>query len=138
MLKGIDTSAIKYISALSSIALTDGGSTDAVDLSNFTFATLIVNTGSTALGATTVDMVRSATSNGTFNGFGASVNVVTSGQLHVRPFVLSSSAFWYSAYYTQLNAASPPISITLAVSGTREAPIDQESSTTSYSVINST
>ena len=60
MLKGLDSSAIKYITALSSTAISAAGSTNAIDLSKFTQATLIVSTGSTGAAAITVNAVRSS------------------------------------------------------------------------------
>lgn len=138
MLKGIDTSAIKYIQALSPVAVTAGGSSAAIDLSKFTHATLLVSAGSTAAATVNADMVRSATSNGTFHNFGASIGAAVAGGLHVRSWVVGGSEPWYKVYYTHSGAASPPFSAVIVAAGTREAVIDQDSNTTSYSVINST
>lgn len=135
MQKGQDTSAIKYIHALSPTAISAAASTPPVDLGNYTFGTLLFSTGSTAAATLTAAVQRSATSNGTFQPIGASINAPNAGILHARSFVVSSSAFWYKVYYTATGAASPVISIILAGQGVREAPIDQDSLTTSYSVI---
>lgn len=137
MLKGLDSSAIKYITALSPTAATGAGSTNAVDLSKFTFATLVVSTGSTGAANVEAHAVRSATSNGTFNGFGASINAAIAGQLYARSFVVGGSGGWYKVYYTHLGAGSPVMAMFLAAAGARDVPADQDSNTTSYSVINS-
>ncbi|WP_455218605.1 hypothetical protein [Kaarinaea lacus] len=137
MLKGLDSSAIKYISALSPTAISAAGSTNAVDLSNFTFATLLVSAGSTAAATINVNVVRSATSNGTFNSFGASVSAAVLGGAHARSFVVGGSTGWHKLYYTATGAGSPVMQMFLIGQGVREVPIDQDSNTTSYSVINS-
>lgn len=137
MLKGLDTSTIKYYSALSPTAISAAGSTNAVDLSNSTFATLIVDAGSTAAATVTADMVRSSASNGTFHNFGASVSAAVLGGKHVRSFATNSSDVWYKVYYTATGSGSPVMNFTIAAAGQREAPVDQNSGVTSYSVINS-
>lgn len=137
MLKGIDTSAIAYITALSPTAISAAGSSNAFDLSKYTHATLVVTTGSTAAATINVDMVRSSASNGTFHNFGASVSAAVLGGLHVRSFALSSSDTFYKAYYTATGAGSPSMGVVLIAGGAREAVIDQPSGTTSYSVVNS-
>ena len=138
MLKGLDTSAIKYIQALSPTAMTVLGSTNAVDLSNFTHATLILQSGSTGAATVTADMVRASASNGTFHNFGASVNAAVAGKTHVRSWVVGGSEGWHKVYYTQTGSGSPVCNALIVAAGTREAPVDQDSNTTSYSVINST
>jgi len=137
MLKGLDTSAIKYVSAQQGTATSSAGSSGASDFSAFTFATLIVSTGSTAAATVTVDVLRSSASNGTFHNFGASVSTNVLGALKVRSFVLGSSDVWYKTYHTVTGAGSPGMVEIIALAGTREAPVDQETDTTSYSVINS-
>lgn len=138
MLKGIDTSAIKYIQALSATALTAAGSTNAIDLSNFTHATLVFQSGSTGAATITADMVRASASNGTFHNFGASVSAGVAGKTHVRSWVVGGSEGWYKVYYTQTGSGSPTGNALIVAAGTREAVIDQDTNTTSYSVINST
>lgn len=135
MLKGQDTSAIKYITALSPTAISAAGSTNPVDLSKHTFATLIVSTGSTAAATITAEVQRSGTSNGTFQPTGASISTAVLGELHVRSFVVAASPVWYRVYYTATGAGSPVMDMVLAAQGTRAAPVDQDSNTTSYSVI---
>ncbi len=137
MLKGIDTSAIAYITALSPTAISAAGSSNAIDLSKYTHATLVVSTGSTAAATINVDVVRSSASNGTFHNFGASVPATILGQRYVRSFTLGSSDVWYKAFYTATGAGSPVMDVLFVAAGVREAVIDQPSGTTSYSVINS-
>lgn len=133
MLKGQDTSAIKYVQCIVPAAVTAAASSQAVDLSNYTFGTMLVSGGSVA-GAITVEVQRSATSNGTFQGTGASVNVNAASTTHVRSFTINSSAVWHRLYYTH-TSGSPVAAMYLIGQGVREAPINQDSSTTSYSVI---
>jgi hypothetical protein len=88
----------------------------------------------------TFDVLRSSASNGTFHNFGASIPAPLLGMKHVRSFVLGSSDVWYQTFYQAAGAGSPAIVVTYALAGTREAPIDQNStapSTSSFSVINS-
>ena len=137
MLKGLDTSAIKYVTALSSTAISAAGSSDAFDFSKFTHGTIVVSTGSDGAAAITVDVLRSSASNGTFHNFGASLVANTLGQLYVRSFTLGSSDVWYKTYRTALGGGSPAMVELFVLQGARDAPIDNESTTTSYSVINS-
>ena len=135
MQKGQDTSAIKYIQALVPVAATAAASTTGVNLGNYTFGTLLVSTGSTGAAVITADVQRSATSGGTFQPFGASVTVNNADTLTVRSFAVASSAIFYKVWYTHLGGGSPIVGIVLAAQGVREAPIDQDSATTSYSVV---
>ncbi len=139
MLKGIDTSALGFFTQISPA----GGSIEiaacstAVDLSKYTHATLVVSIGSTGVGFIDVDVLRSSASGGTFHNFGASIPARIAEQRYVRSFVLGSSDVWYKVYHTQLNNGSPQLDVSFVAAGTREAPIDQPSGTTSFSVINS-
>ena len=137
MLKGIDTSAIKYFTVLSASEILGGGSGTAIDLSKFTHGTLLFACGSTAGTILTGDMLRSSASNGTFHNFGASVNATLANSLHVRSFTLGSSDVWYKLYHTQTGNGSPAAAAIIAAQGARVAPVDQATLVTSYSVINS-
>lgn len=137
MLKGIDTSAIAYITALSPTAISAAGSTNPVDLSNYTHATLVVSAGSTGAGVVTADVVRSSASDGTFHNFGASVPGPILGLRHIRSFTLGSSDVWYRVYYTATGAGSPTMDMMLVAAGVRGAPINQPTGASSFSVINS-
>ena len=137
MLKGLDTSAIKYVTAQPSTAISSAGSTGASDFSAFTHGTLIVSTGSTGAATVTVDVLRSSASNGTFHNFGASISAAVLGSLHVRSFTLGSSDVWYKTYHTATGGGSPAMVEIIALAGAREAPVDQETDTTTYSVVNS-
>lgn len=135
MLKGLDTSAIKFVQALSPTAVTSLACSNPIDFSNFTAGTVILNAGSTAAVTVSLYVLRSATSNGTFQGTGASMAAAVLGKTHVRSFGANSSAVWYQIYRTHVGAGSPVCSITVLCQGAREMPIDQDSNTTSYSVI---
>lgn len=136
MLKGIDTSAIAYITQLAPVAINAAACGTAVDLSKYTHATLVVSTGSTGAAALNVNVLRSSASNGTFHNFGASLAATIASQRYVRSFTLGSSDVWYKAYYDHTGGGSPAMDIMFVASGGREAPIDQPTGTTSYSVIN--
>lgn len=136
MLKGLGTSEIKYYTALSSTAISAAGSSNAVDLSKFTHGTLIVSTGSTGAATITVDVMRSGTSNGTFQSFGASVSASVLGHLEVRAFTIGTSAVWHKTYRTATGGGSPAMVEVIAAAGARSTPINNEDSTRSYSVIN--
>ena len=98
MLKGLDSSAIKYVTAAPASDITAGGSSGASDFSAFTFGTLIVSVGSTAAAVVTVDVLRSSTSGGTFHNFGASITTAIANTLHVRSFALGSSDVFYKTF----------------------------------------
>ena len=136
MLKGIDTSAVKYYNLLSASEILGGGSGTAYDLSKFTHGTLVFSCGSTAAAAMTGDMLRSSASNGTFHNFGASISAAIANSLHVRSFTLGSSDVWYKLYHTATGTGSPACAAVLVAQGARETPVDQETLVTSYSVIN--
>jgi len=138
MLKGLDTSAIQYIQVLTPVAVSAAGTTTAVDLSKFTHATLILMGGSTGAAAITASVLRAGASNGSFlvAKDAASVNFTVANKTHVRSFGLNSSAVWHKVSYAAV-AGSPIVGILFAVGGTRVAPIDQDSNTTSYSVVGS-
>ena len=135
MLKGLDGSAVKYITALSPTAISAAASTAAHDLSNFTFGTVVVSTGSTGAAALVMNVQRSSASNGTFQPFGASVTAGVLGKTQVRSFTVNTSAVWHRVHYTAVGGGSPAISIVLIGSGGREAPIDQDSNTVTYGTI---
>ena len=136
MLKGIDTSAVKYYNVLSASEILEGGSGTAIDLSKFTHATLVFSCGSTAAVVMTGDMLRSSASNGTFHNFGASISAAITNSLHVRSFTLGSSDVWYKLYHTQTGNGSPACAAVIVAQGARVAPVDQATLVTSYSVIN--
>lgn len=135
MLKGLDTSAIKYVQGIVPAAISAAASTQAVDLSNFTFGTVLGTAGSTGAAAVAVNVLRSATSNGTFQPIGCSITLSIASKTQVRSFTANSSAVWYRLHYTAAGAGSPILALYLIGQGVREAPIDQDSNTTSYSVI---
>lgn len=136
MQKGQDTSAIKYIQSLPQTATSTASNSETVeDFGNYTFGTVLVSTGSTAAAVITINVQRSATSDGSFSSFGASAVASVLGQLYVRSFVISSSAHFYRTQWTHLGAGSPSIGIILAAQGVRSAPIVQQANTTTYGVV---
>lgn len=135
MLKGLDGSAIKYITALSPTAISAAASSNPFDLSGHTFATLLVTAGSTGAATITAAVQRSSASNGTFQPFGASISAAVLGGTHVRSFAVATSAVWHKVYWTATGAGSPVMAAYLIGQGTREVPIDQPTGTTSYGTV---
>jgi hypothetical protein len=129
--RGLDGSAIKYISALSPVNLSVGGSSGAFDLSDYQHGTVVFNCVS-ADG--TVKVMRSSTSNGTFGEFGCSVPGDASG-VSVRSFSLNTSNVWHKVNYSNENAGSMLSSVTIVAQGARNVPINQDTNTTVYSFV---
>lgn len=126
---GKNGSAIKYLTALSPVALAVAGSTGVSNLAGFEFGTLIVSTGSAASGTGyVVNVMRSGTSNGTFASFGASLAIsVKRGEgTYVRSFTMDSSAVWHRVSYDNNNGGSVTAAILLALDGARSVPVNQE------------
>jgi hypothetical protein len=123
-MNGLNASAIKYISALSPLDVSAGGSSAPFDLSDGRWLNVLAHSD----GATTVKVLRSGTSNGTFAETGLSMLTTASG-LTVRSMPLQSSAVWYKVSYdgTGLN------SIIFEVQGQRAVPVNQHANTTVYS-----
>jgi len=134
---GHNASHVKIIAALSPVALAAAGSTAAYDLSNFNFATVIAQMGSGGSAGTNrvlVNVMRSATSDGTFAGFGASFpNLSANNQLYARSFSLDSSANWYKVSYDNNNNGSHTLGLIIVAQAARSAPVTQDDRTTVYS-----
>ena len=131
--RALTGSEIKYVTALSPGAFGAAGSSDSVDFSDFEFGTLIVHAGSVNTGFE-AHVLRSGTSNGTFQGIGASIGFNAGGGVGVRSFSMQSSAVHYKVYYTN-GTGSANVGILLVGQQPRKTPINQDSSTTVYSSI---
>lgn len=126
-------SAVKYIRAVTPDAYSSAASTTASNLSDFTWGTLIVSAGSIA-GTLNAHMLRSATSNGTFSEFGASVTAYAEGEggsLKVRSFKMDSSAVFYKV--THVASASSEYAAVVIAGGARQIPVNQENDVTVHS-----
>ena len=123
-------SEVKYVLGLSAVSIGAAGSGAAFDGAGFTFGTLLFSSN-TAGG--TAQLVRSATSNGTFNGWGASLTGVAS-KLAVRSFVLTGGSPWYKVHYDNV-AGSMVGSIVVALQGAYQTPVNQESTTNVFSTV---
>ena len=123
-------SEVKNILGLSPVALGAAGSGTPFFAGDFTNATLLF--ASTA-GVATANLIRSATSNGTFQTWGASVTGTASG-LAVRSFVLGSSANWYRLHYSN-GAGSATMCAIIQLHGAEHTPVDQASGTTVYTTV---
>ena len=128
-------SALKWIGLASPVALNAAGSGNAVNTQGFEWGTLFVLAGSTNVTTQTIHLQRSATSDGTFAEFGASIpNLVdASATLHVRSFALSSSAPWLRLIRTFTGATSSTAAVGLLLGGSRKFPVDQQSNTCPFS-----
>jgi hypothetical protein len=130
MSKRISGSQVKYITALSPGHLGAGGSTGVHDLSEFSWATLLVVGGSLAANVT-FNVERSSASNGTFAQTGASLQLTAgSGQTKVRSFVTESSAVWYKVSYDFGNTGSFNGVAVLMGQDAPRTPVEQHASTT--------
>lgn len=124
--RGLSGSEVKYILALSPVAVAAAGSTNAFDLTGFEGP---VTVGVAANSANlTVNVMRSGTSNGTFAAIGASIQSQAS-KLVVRNFALNGSPTWYKLSYDNNNAGSITPVLFMAVQQPRQTPINQASTT---------
>ena len=126
-------SAVKYIRAIAPDSYSSAASTTASNLSDFAWGTLVVTAGSIA-GTLNCHMQRSATSNGTFAEFGASVTAFAegdAGSLKVRSFKMDSSAVFYKV--THLPSAAAEYAAVVIASGARQVPVNQEDDVTIHS-----
>jgi hypothetical protein len=123
-------SEVKYVLGLSAVSIGAAGSGAAFNAAGFTFGTLLFS--SNTAGAT-MSLLRSATSNGTFQGWGASVTGVAS-KLAVRSFVLTSPNTWYKVHYD--NGAGSLVGCGIvALQGAYVTPVNQESTTNVFSTV---
>ena len=129
--RGLNGSAQGYILATCPLAFGAVGSSAAFDLSQFESATLVVAGGSIANGFQAV-VQRSATSDGSFGDFGASVAMESGGTLKTRTFVVGTSATWHKVY--RANGVGSAVAAIIVVGhGARSVPITQHSTTTVHS-----
>jgi hypothetical protein len=111
-----------YYNALSPMHNATLGSSNPVDLSEYTFGTLVLSAGS--VNNFTATVKRSATSAGVFAEY-ASANLATGSTLVVRSFVLDGSAHWYKIEYSGTGSAN--VAAVMVAQGARRTPIDQQS-----------
>lgn len=128
---GLNGSSIKYINALSPGDFNAAASSLPYNMGNYTWGTLVVNAGSINSGFE-AHVLRSATSNGTFNGFGASIAFDTGSQMGVRSFPMNSSNLFYNVYYTN-GTGSAVVGIDLIAAGAREQPIPNQAASVTVS-----
>lgn len=134
----LNGSVIRIINALSGVAIAAAGSSDPVNLAGYEGVMVVVSTGSAptvAGGGMLVSVLRSATSNGTFNGFGASFPAQgTNNKVVTRSFAVNSSATWHRVYYNNGTGGSFIGNIELlAFNGRNEPVVTQESNVSCYS-----
>lgn len=129
--RGLTASEMGFFTALSPGHLNNSGSSNPVDLSNYSWALLNVVGGSFANTTAKFTALRSATSNGTFATFGVSVGLTAgSGATAVTGFPLQSSAVWYKVAYDFDNTGSLNAVVQLIGMLPRHTPIDQPTGTT--------
>jgi hypothetical protein len=128
--RGKSGSEVKYIVGLSNLAVAAAGSSNPVNLKDSGFVNVLVAADSDDL---VVNVERSATSNGTFNQIGCSLQSVASG-LAVRSFRMGSPN-WVKVSYDNGNAGSINAVILLEAQEMRQTPVNQETNVTVYSTI---
>ena len=131
--RGLDGSALGVYQLLSANDFDGGGSSNPVDLSNYATAMLVLAAGSVNTGFQ-ARMERSATSNGTFGEFGASLAVNAGCVIFTRGFGLGTSNVWHRLYYTN-GTGSATAAVVLVAQGARVAPITQPTGVTTWSFV---
>ena len=131
-------STIRIIQALSGVAIAAAGSSNPVNLAAYEKAMLIVSVGSAptvAAGGLLVSVLRSGTSNGTFNGFGASLpGQGTNARVATRSFAVNTSAVWHRIFYDNSNGGSTISNVEILAHNPRNEPVvSQESNVLTYS-----
>lgn len=135
----LNGSVLKFVNALSPVAIAAAGSSNSVNLAGYEGAIVVVSCGSApslSSGGLLVTVLRSATSNGTFQGMaGASIaGIGTNNQTAVRSFAINTSATWHRIFYNNSNGGSTISNIELIAFNTRYEPVQtQETNVTVYS-----
>lgn len=129
--RGLTGSAIRYSLALSAQDFDSATCSQAYDFSEFQLGTILANLGSVNTGFE-AKILRSSTSAGTFNGFGASVGVSTGSQLLVRSFGTNTSNIWHKVYVTN-GTGSATAAVILTAQGARLVPVTQSEDVTVHS-----
>lgn len=129
---GKNASANKIVPALSGVQIASG-STNASNFAGYEFGTLIVASGSVG-GTTLIALTRSATSNGTFGTFGASLPAIAACKVVSRSWTLDSSAIFYRLVYDKTGTQSDNISAVIELRAGRVEPAPtQHADVTIYS-----
>lgn len=125
-MNGLNGSAIKYVNALSGVTFADGGSSNPFnigDTGRWLNVLAVANSAQAVL-----KVLRSATSNGTFEETGLSIAPVASG-LVVRSMPLQSSATWYKLSYDN-TGGSTTATVIFEVQGQRTIPVESQAAGT--------
>lgn len=125
-MKNFSASEILFQTLASPVGLGAAGSTNPVDLSNYQFGNFFVLSNSDS---GVLNVMRSATSNGTFAAIGASLATKASG-IAVRGVALNSSAVWYKLSYDNNNAGSIIYAAGVLGMGARRTPLPTQPTTT--------
>jgi hypothetical protein len=126
-MNGLNGSAIKYVLALSGVTFADGASSNPFNIGDTGRWLNVLAQANSAQAVFKV--LRSATSNGTFNETGLSLAPVASA-LVVRSMPLQSSATWYKLSYDN-TGGSTTATVIFEVQGQRNVPIaTQDTNTT--------
>lgn len=126
----LNGSVIKIVNALSGVAIAAAGSSNAVNYAGYEGAMLIVSTGSApAATGLLVNVERSATSDGTFGRFGASIQAAgTNNTVVTRSFSVNTSATWHKVHYTNGAGGSFIGNIEVLLHNARNEPVVSQSS----------
>ena len=130
----INGSVVKWVNALSGVAIAADGSSNPVDLRGFTGGLLVLNTGSApSLNGMKAYVMRSATSDGTFQTF-ASVGGGNANNIHsLRAFAINSSAVWHRVFYQNGGGSFIGNIAIMAFNGRNQPVPSQESNVSLYS-----
>ena len=123
--RGMSGSEMLTYNALSAMHNGTAGSSNPVDLSEYSYANLIVSSGS--VDNFTINVKRAATSAAAGGDFGASINLSSGSQLVMRGFALDSSAVFYRVTYTGTGSAN--VTAIIQAQGARRTPITQNGAT---------
>lgn len=134
----INGSVAKVVNALSPVAIAAAGSSNAVNYAGYDAGLLIATVGSAPTvtsGGALFSVLRGATSNGAFNGFGASLpGMGTNNRVAVRAFRTDTSNTWHKLFYDNSNGGSLIGNVEVVLFNARYEPVQsQESNVTTYS-----
>lgn len=130
----LNGSVIKIVNALSPVAIAAAGSSNPVNLAGYEGVMAIATVGSAptlSSGGALFSILRSATSNGTFNGAASLTAVGTNNQVVARSLAVNTSATWHRLFYNNSNGGSMIVNVELVAFNARYEPVTtQESNVT--------
>lgn len=123
----LNGSQIRIIHSLSAVVMGEAGSSDPINLGGYQGGMVIAaytSSASNSAGGTLVSVLRSSTSNGSFNGFGASLpGVGTNNRVQSRSFIVNTSATWHRVFYNNGTGGSFNTTILMLAHLPRSEPV---------------